>query len=204
MTRNSVGEDADNMSMRSQEEPTANLATPVDDGGAAHLVGRPMPTLALPSTGSDFVRIDSIGKKVVFFIFPMIGRPGRSLPAGWDEIPGARGCTPEACAFRSLWHRFQCNEVQVVGMSTQQMPDLRDASVRLDLPFELLSDDRGHARRELGLPTFGIASNIYLKRLTLVVVDGVIDHVFYPVFPVATHPYEVLDFVQRRESPVRH
>lgn len=199
MTRARKREYADAVSAKSLAEKATTLPVSAADGGAAHLTGRSLPALALPSAHGEFIRLDRLNEEAVIFIFPMIGRPGDPVPPGWDDIPGARGCTPEACAFRDVWHHFQVRGVQVVGVSTQHVLELRDASSRLHLPYQLLSDARGHARRALSLPLFRVGSQTFLKRLTLVIEGGVITRTFYPVLRAGTHPYEVLDYLRRRE-----
>jgi peroxiredoxin len=126
----------------------------------------------------------------------MTGRPGVPLPPGWDTIPGARGCTPEACAFRDHYTELRALGVEVFGLSTQPTPDQQEARERLHLPFHLLSDAELRFARPLRLPTFQVEGRTFLKRLTLVVRDGQIEHVFYPVFPPDQHPAEVVRWLR--------
>lgn len=170
----------------------AGLPAPVDDGAAAHLRGARLQPVELPATSGRGVYVDRIGDPAVLFIFPMIANPPGPLPWGWDSTPGARGCTPEACGFGNLWNRFDDLGVTVVGISAQPVDDQREAKDRLHLPYELLSDVEGRLRRSLSLPTFELHGTTYLKRMTLVVRDGLVARLYYPVFPPDQHPETVL------------
>lgn len=178
-----------------------DLPIPVDDGASDHLPGATMPALALPSTAGVPVRVDAApdgSDRLVIYAYPSTGRPGRPLPApDWDQIPGARGCTPETCGFRDHATDLREHGAAVVGLSTQDLEDQREAAQRLALPFPLLNDGELRLTRALGLPTFQAAGRTLLKRLTMVVRDGRIEHVFYPVFPPDTHAAEVLDWLRR-------
>lgn len=180
-----------------------DLPAPVDDGTAAHLPGARVPPVELPSASGSTVRIDQVGDPAVLFVFPMIAKPTEPLPSEWDLTPGARGCTPEACGFRSRWSRFVELGVAVVGISAQPAERQREAKARLHLPFELLSDADGKLRRALSLPTFELHGTRYLKRLTLVVRDGTVARLYYPVFPPDRHPAAVLDDLEAAVPPGR-
>jgi peroxiredoxin len=170
-------------------DPTAlpaDLPVPEDDGAAAHLVGMALPAVALPAIDGTTVRLDQLEGRTVVFVYPLMGRPGKELPggeAGWNAIPGARGCTPEACSFRDELGRFTALGVRVVGLSAQGTGDQREAAERLHLPYALLSDAELRLARELRLPTFEVEGMTLLKRLTLIVDAGRIADVVYPVFP---------------------
>jgi peroxiredoxin len=178
----------------------ADLPIPEDDGAADHLRGAAMPDIALPATSGQDVRVAAAGPepRTVLYAYPRTGRPGEpSLVEDWDLIPGARGCTPEACAFRDHFAELREAGAQVFGVSTQSTEYQREAAERLHLPFALLSDASLELTRALRLPTFEAAGETLLKRLTLIVRDGKIEHVFYPVFPPDGHAREVLDWLQR-------
>jgi peroxiredoxin len=127
----------------------------------------------------------------------MTGRPGADLPPGWDDIPGARGCTPESCGFRD--HHAEllaAGADQVFGLSSQSSDYQAEAVNRLHLPFAMLSDERLALADVLGLPTFTVDGMTLYRRLTMIVTDGVIEHVFYPVFPPDRHAQQVLDWLR--------
>ena len=182
----------------------ADLPVPADDGAAAHLPGTAVPAVALPATTGGTMRVDTVPSgftRLVIYAYPMTGLPGVPVPDGWDEIPGARGCTPETCGFRDHAAEFAAAGACVAGLSTQGTGYQREAATRLRLPFPLLSDADLTLTRVLRLPAFGIGlppayegggPRTLLKRLTLVVRDGVIEKVFYPVFPPDAHAGEVL------------
>jgi peroxiredoxin len=174
-----------------------DLPAPEDDGAADHLHGMPMPPVVLPSTAGGEVRLDELPGRTVLFCYPRTGRPDEELPPGWNAIPGARGCTPETCGFRDRHEQFADLGARVIALSTQDTDYQREMAERLDLPFEVLSDADLELVRALRLPTFEVAGMTLVKRLTLIVRDGEIEHVFYPVFPPDTHAGEVLDWLRR-------
>ncbi|HKW06986.1 MAG TPA: peroxiredoxin [Candidatus Dormibacteraeota bacterium] len=170
-----------------------DLPVPVDDGEADHLRGLRMPHVVLPSTGGRDVDVGELGAgRTVLYLYPRTGRPERGVPAGWDSIPGARGCTPESCGFRDHFAELRALGAGVFGVSTQDTDYQREAVERLKLPFELLSDSRLELARGLRLPTFEFEGETLLKRMTFIVRDGIVEHVFYPVFPPDRHAEEVL------------
>ena len=174
-------------------ELPADLPAPVDDGAARHLVGMSWPDLALPATDGSSINLSRARGRAIVYAYPRTGRPGQALPTGWDAIPGARGCTPQSCGFRD--HFVELNELgvpQVYGLSTQDRDYQREVAQRLHLPFPLLSDARLEIQRALNLPTFGVDGMTLLKRLTMVLDDGVITKVFYPVFPPDRSAAEVV------------
>jgi peroxiredoxin len=185
-------------------DPTAlpaDLPVPVDDGGADHLPAIAMPHVVLPSTDGGVVKLDALGPgRTVLYAYPMTGTPGVDPPDGWDAIPGARGCTPESCAFRDHHADLAAAGAAVYGVSTQPTAVQREAVERLHLPFALLSDSEHALGDALQLPSMVVAGTRMLKRLTLVVRDGRIEHVFYPVFPPDGHAVEVLAWF--RDHPV--
>lgn len=184
-------------------ELPADLPVPEDDGAAAHLAGSAMPDIALPSTAGGAVVLKDLPGRTVIYAFPRTGVPGEpTLDENWEMIPGARGCTPQSCAFRD--HHGEIGEAgaQLFGLSTQDTAFQRAAVERLHLPFALLSDDRLELTRALSLPTMLAGTStpvVLMKRFTLVVKDGTIEHVFYPVFPPDTHADEVLAWL--RDNP---
>jgi peroxiredoxin len=176
----------------------ANLPRPKDDGGAKHLQGMAIPDLALPSTANRLVNLSKVSApRIVVYCYPMTGQPGKALPAGWDEIPGARGCTPETCGFRDHHKDLAKLRAEVFGLSTQSTAYQQEMVKRLEVPFEVLSDEHLAFTRALRLPTFTVEGMTLLKRLTLIVRNDRIEHVFYPVFPPDTHADEVIAWLKR-------
>ena len=160
-----------------------NLPRPEDDGGAAHLTGMRMPHISLPSTSGEQVDLSSLPGRVVVYAYPMTGVPGVELPPGWNDIPGARGCTPQTLSFKSEKDVFSGLGVTIFGLSTQTPDYQQELSDRLGLSFPILSDTDFKLTEALRLPTMTVEGMRLIKRLTLVIDNGVITHVFYPVFP---------------------
>jgi peroxiredoxin len=174
-----------------------NLPVPKDDGAARHLRGMALPDLALPSTANRLVNLSKVqAPRVVIYCYPMTGQPGKPLPAGWDEIPGARGCTPETCGFRDHHKDLAKLHAEVFGLSTQSTPYQQEMVKRLEVPFEVLSDEHMTFARALRLPTFTVEGMTLLKRLTLIARAARIEHVFYPVFPPDRHAEEVIAWLK--------
>jgi peroxiredoxin len=177
----------------------STIPTPDDDGAARHLPGARVPSVLLAATDGTTVDLAALCGRVVVYAYPRTGRPGTASPAGWDLIPGARGCTPQSCSFRDHFAELQALGVaHLFGLSTQDTAYQREAAARLHLPFALLSDEDLSLARALRLPTFAAAGMTLLKRLTLVIADGIVEHVFYPVFPPDRSASDVIDWLSRR------
>jgi peroxiredoxin len=175
----------------------SKLPMPVDDGAARHLFGAPVADVLLPSTAGGDVSLAKLPGRAVLFIYPMTGTPGVALPDGWDGIPGARGCTPHACAFRDLHAELKGAGASVVfGLSTQSLREQQDTVARLHLPFPLLSDAELGLARAMTLPTMVVADKTMIKRLAMIIDDGTIAHVFYPVFPPDRNAGDVLAWLR--------
>ncbi len=160
-----------------------NLPIPQDDGACDHLLGSPVPSVPLIATSGRTVNLGALSGTVVVYFYPMIGRPD-SLPlVGWNEIPGARGCTPQSVGFRDHHAALTSLSAKVFGVSAQPLEDQKEAKVRLGLPFELLNDSDFLLTEAMRLPTFEYERSRLIKRLTVVVIEGVIRKIFYPVFP---------------------
>ncbi|MFI0818768.1 redoxin family protein [Streptomyces sp. NPDC021098] len=187
--------------MNDYQSLPAGLPVPEDDGAAAHLPGTAVPPLELRTTGDTTVRLDALGTgRTVLYVYPLTGRPGTDLPEGWDAIPGARGCTPEACGFRDHYQELlDAGAVRVFGLSSQDTDYQSEVVERLRLPFDMLSDPTHSLAQALRLPTFEVSGLTLYKRLTLIIRDGVIERVFYPVFPPNEHADEVLTWL--RDAP---
>ena len=182
------------------DELPENLPVPVDDGAADHLPRMRLPSVPLRSTAGNVVDLASLDGRTVVYCYPLTGRPDRDLPQGWDEIPGARGCTPQSCAFRDHHAELRSLGARVYGLSAQDTEYQREAAERLRLPFELLSDEDLAFVKVLGLPTFEVEGTILLKRLTFILKDGLIEKVFYPVFPPNKNAEEVLEWLSQNEE----
>jgi peroxiredoxin len=186
------------MSKFSEQLP-ADLPAPVDDGAAEHLPGQAMPPLRLPATDGRVIDLQAVGApRAVVYVYPRTGRPGVEVPDAWDAIPGARGCTPEACGFRDHHAELAAVAAEVYGVSSQSTAYQAEAAERLHLPFPLLSDERLELAAALRLPTFEFDGERLYNRITLVLREGAIEHAFYPVFPPDTHAEDVLAWLRRR------
>ena len=162
----------------------SRLPEPEDDGAAAHLQGMALPSVTLLATTGEQVNLANLLGRAVLYIYPMTGTPGVALPDGWDSIPGARGCTPQSCAFRDHFKDLQDLGVDhLFGVSAQSSDEQNAAALRLHLPFALLSDSELRLASCMRLPTFQVEGRTLLKRITLVAEAGTIVRVFYPVFP---------------------
>jgi peroxiredoxin len=175
-----------------------SLPAPEGDGACDHLPGMSMPSVSLTSTVGDPVDLSTLPGRTVVYCYPLTGRPDQDLPSGWDDIPGARGCTPQSCAFRDHHAELQELGARVFGLSTQDTVYQREAAERLHLPFLLLSDEKLESAEALGLPTFEAEGMTLTKRLTLVLQEGEIEHVFYPVFPPGRNAEEVVRWLSER------
>jgi peroxiredoxin len=174
-----------------------DIPVPQDDGGARHLAGMKLPDLALPATSGGAVNLARLAGRTVLYIYPRTGVPGVDAPPGWDDIPGARGCTPQSCGFRDHFAELKALGVaNLFGLSTQDTAYQREAAERLHLPFAILSDEKLAFTRALRLPTFTTSGMTLLKRMALVIDDGVIAKVFYPVFPPDKNAAEVIAWLR--------
>jgi len=175
----------------------ADIPAPQDDGAADHLTGLKLPSLPLAATDGASVDLSKLPGRTVVYIYPRTGVPGQPLPEGWDQIPGARGCTPQSCSFRDHFAELKrLGVAHLYGLSTQDTAYQREAVDRLHLPFPVLSDERLELARAINLPTFTTSGMTLLKRMALVIDDGVISKVFYPVFPPDKNAAEVIAWLQ--------
>ena len=175
----------------------ADIPAPQDDGAARHLTGLKLPPVALAATDGSQVDLSKLSGRTVVYIYPRTGVPGRPMPEGWNEIPGARGCTPQSCGFRDHFAELErLGVARVFGLSSQDSAYQREAVERLHLPFAVLSDERLELARAIKLPTFKVAGMTLLKRMALVIDDGIITKVFYPVFPPDKNAEEVIAWLR--------
>jgi peroxiredoxin len=177
-----------------------NLPVPVDDGAADHLPGTALPSLALPSTQGGSADLAALGSGLlVAYVYPRTGTPGEPLPDGWNDIPGARGCTPQSCAYRDSLAEFGRRGAEVVGISAQTPAEQSEFAAREHIPFALLSDSGLELAGQLGLPTFEAGGMTLYRRLTLVAAAGTIAKAFYPVFPPDRDAAAVLAWLDARD-----
>jgi peroxiredoxin len=176
-----------------------NLPVPEDDGAAAHLEGMTVPRLELPTTDQRALDLAEAAQQLlVLYAYPRTGKPGEPLPAGWDDIPGARGCTPQACGFRDLNAEIAAHGAHTLGLSAQPVAEQLEFAQRTRLPYALASDPLLTVADALRLPTFETSGMTLYKRLTLIAEHGRIVKVFYPVFPPDRNASEVLAWLQSR------
>jgi peroxiredoxin len=156
-----------------------------------------LPDLALRSTANHMVNLSKVtSPRLIVYCYPMTGQPGKALPKGWDDIPGARGCTPETCGFRDHHAELAKLKADVFGVSTQTTAYQQEMVTRLNVPFEVLSDEPMALTHALKLPTFTVDGMTLMKRLTLIARGGRMEHVFYPVFPPDTHADQVIAWLK--------
>lgn len=176
----------------------SKLPAPVDDGAARHLVGMRLPDISLKATDGREVNLGREPGLLVIYAYPRTGVPDQPNPPGWDNIPGARGCSPQSCAFRDHFQELRQLAVDAVfGLSTQDTDYQREAAKRLHLPFPLISDAKLLLTRALNFPTFQVGEMTLLKRFTLIVRNGKIEHVFYPVFPPDRNAGDVVAWLKQ-------
>ena len=173
-----------------------NLPIPIYDGACRLLIGKKLPSIQLSATSGTLVDLIKLTGWIVVYCYPMTGQPNKTLPEGWDNIPGARGCTPQSCAFRDHYQDL-AQLAKVFGLSTQSKQYQQEAATRLHLPFPLLSDSQFQLVDALQLPTFEVDRTRLIKRLTLISFNGVIKHCIYPVFPPDKNAEEVLNWLKQ-------
>ena len=179
----------------------SKIPAPIDDGAAKHLVGSQLPSMSLAATDGRSVDLASLKGTTIVYAYPMTGRPGVPLPDGWDMLPGARGCTPQSCAFRDHFAELRAlGASHLFGLLTQSTAYQKEAAERLHLPFALLSDSDFRVIEALRLPTFEITGMRLLKRLTMVISEHRIEHVFYPVFPPDRSASDVVEWLRSRAN----
>ena len=177
-----------------------DLPIPEDDGAAQHLIGMTLPRLSLLATNGKQIDLGLFPGLLVIYCYPMTGQPNRALPDGWDQIPGARGCTPQSCSFRDHYQDLKALKAEVVGLSVQTSDYQKEMAERLGLPFLVISDVDFKFQTALNLPTFVAAGMTLLKRLTIIAQDGKILAVHYPVFPSDSDPAWVIDYLKSNKT----
>ena len=174
-----------------------NLPIPKQDGACDHLLNTKIPDISLPTQDGNFLKLNRTDTfRLVIYCYPMTGHPKRPLPDNWDNIPGARGCTPQTCSFRDFYDQIIVQNAVPIGLSTQSVEDLKEMTVRLQIPYDVVSDQQLLFSSALKLPTFSIGNKTFIKRLTLIIEKSVIKHFFYPVFPPDKHIKNVLKWLK--------
>jgi peroxiredoxin len=174
----------------------ADLPIPKDDGSTQHLRGMRLPRISLTATNGQPIDLGAIKGKLVIYCYPMTGQPNVALPEGWDQIPGARGCTPQSCSFRDHYQELQGLGAQVIGLSVQSTEYQKEMVERLHLPFMVVSDHEYQFQKALNMPTFVAAGMMLLKRVTLIANRGVIEAVHYPIFPSDSDADWVIEYLK--------
>jgi len=175
----------------------SNLPIPKDDGGCNHLLNQYIPEISLQNQDANYLKVNREDTfRIVLFCYPMTGHPNKILPTNWNNIPGARGCTPQTCSFRDHYDDLVKLNAIPIGMSSQTVDDLKEMTVRLIIPYDVLSDVDLEFTKKMNLPTFCINDSIYIKRLTLIIERSKIKKIFYPIFPPDLHIFDVLDWLK--------
>ncbi len=177
----------------------ADLPIPLDDGAAAHLIGMSVPNVTLMGTNGKKIDLSAVKNWLVIYCYPMTGQPNVALPEGWDQIPGARGCTPQSCSFRDHYQELQDLGAEVIGLSVQSTEYQQEMVNRLHLPFPVVSDVNYQFQTALKLPTFMASGMTLLKRVTLIAHDGIIKAVHYPIFPSDSDPAWVINYLKQHQ-----
>ena len=176
------------------------LPVPVDDGAADHLPGMPVPDVVLPSSAGEVALADVATERLVLYVYPQTGPPDKPIPPGWDELPGARGCTPQSCGFRDHAAELAALGARVAGVSSQSLAEQQEFAARTKMPFPIISDNQFVLAATLSLPTFEFDGARFYRRLALIAENGAVAKVFYPVFPPDRNAADVLDWLSRHRA----
>jgi len=176
------------------------LPVPVDDGGCDHLPGKTLPAVTLASSQGPVDLAALARNRLVLYVYPRTGRPDQPVPPGWDEIPGARGCTPESCGFRDHAAELAQLGASVAGLSVQPLEEQVEFAQRTRMPFPVIADPNRELGRALDLPTFEFEGLTLYTRVTIIAEAATIVKVFYPVFPPDRHAEEVAAWLRAKTS----
>tara|TARA_Y100000590_G_scaffold341913_1_gene390247 strand:+ start:278 stop:832 length:555 start_codon:yes stop_codon:yes gene_type:complete len=174
----------------------SNLPIPKDDGACDHLINQAIPSISLFNQDGNLLELKRYDTfKIIIYCFPMTGHPDKPLPNNWNDIPGARGCTPQTCSFRDHYDDLiKLNSIPI-GISSQSYEDLKEMTTRLKVPYDVLSDYKLTFTKSMNLPTFNIDNQVFIKRLTMIIENSIIKKVFYPIFPPDLHINEVINWL---------
>ena len=175
-----------------------DLPVPIDDGKCNHLVNKIIPDISLPNQNGNMLKLNrSDTFRLIIYCYPMTGHPDKVLPENWNSIPGAKGCTPQTFSFRESYDNFiKLNSIPI-GLSTQSIEDIREMTMRLSIPYDVVSDEKMTFIKLMKLPTFKINNKTYIKRITMIVEKSIIKHVFYPIFPPDLHVKDVIQWLEK-------
>ena len=175
-----------------------DLPMPINDGKCNHLVNKTISEISLPNQDGNLLKLNRTDTfRLIIYCYPMTGHPDKSLPKNWDSIPGARGCTPQTCSFRDSYDDFiKLNSIPI-GLSTQSIEDIKEMTIRLSIPYDVVSDQKMTFIKLMNLPTFIIDNKTYIKRITMIVEKSIIKHVFYPIFPPDLHVKDVIHWLEK-------
>jgi len=175
----------------------SNLPVPEDDGACKHLLNTSVPSVSLANQDGNLLKLNRNDTfRVMLFCFPMTGHPEKPLPMGWDDIPGARGCTPQTCSFRDHYDDLIKLNAIPIGLSTQSVDDLKEMTKRLKIPYDVVSDANLNFANLIKLPTFKVDKKVFIKRVTLIIKNSIIKKVFYPIFPPNLHIKDVINWLK--------
>ena len=175
----------------------SNLPEPKDDGACKHLLNTNLPSISLANQDGNLLKLKRNDTfRIILYCFPMTGHPEKPLPTGWDNIPGARGCTPQACSFRDHYDDLIKLNAIPIGLSTQSVDDLKEMTKRLKIPYDVVSDANLNFANLMKLPTFKVDGKVFIKRVTLIITNSIIKKVFYPIFPPDLHINDVINWLK--------
>ena len=175
----------------------SNLPVPEDDGACKHLLNTSVPSVSLANQDGNLLKLNRNDTfRVMLFCFPMTGHPEKPLPMGWDDIPGARGCTSQTCSIRDSYDDLIKLNAIPIGLSTQRVEDLKEMTTRLKIPYDVVSDTNLHFVNLMKLPTFCVNEKVFIKRSTLIIENSIIKKVFYPIFPPNLHINNVINWLE--------
>ena len=175
-----------------------DLPIPLDDGKCDHLLNSKIPNISLPNQDGNELKLHRNDTfRIILYCYPMTGSPSKKLPKNWNKIPGARGCTPQNCSIRDFNDDLLSLNAIPIGITTQNIQDIKEMTLRLKIPHDILSDENHKFIKILNLPTFQVEKKTYMKRMTMIIENSIIKHVFYPVFPPDLHVKEIIKWLEK-------